>query len=44
MSHLTADIICRTVFSTGLETAAAHEVFDAFTVFEHSVAQSRSAA
>lgn len=39
MSHLTADIICRTVFSTGLETAAAHDVFDAFTVFEHSVAQ-----
>ena len=39
MSHLTADIICRTVFSTGLETAAAHEVFDAFTVFEQSVAQ-----
>ena len=39
MSHLTADIICRTVFSTGLETAAAHEVFDAFTVFEHCVAQ-----
>ena len=39
MSHLTADIICRTVFSTGLETGAAHAVFDAFTVFEHSVAQ-----
>ncbi len=39
MSHLTADIICRTVFSTGLETEAAHEVFDAFTRFEHSVAQ-----
>ncbi len=39
MSHLTADIICRTVFSTGLETRAAHDVFDAFTVFEHSVAQ-----
>jgi cytochrome P450 len=39
MSHLTADIICRTVFSTGLETRAAHEVFDAFTLFEHSVAQ-----
>ena len=39
MSHLTADIICRTVFSTGLETQAAHEVFDAFTIFEHSVAQ-----
>ncbi|MEI6641530.1 MAG: cytochrome P450 [Novosphingobium sp.] len=39
MSHLTADIICRTVFSTGLETGAAHDVFEAFTVFEHSVAQ-----
>ncbi len=39
MSHLTADIICRTVFSTGLETRAAHDVFDAFTIFEHSVAQ-----
>ena len=39
MSHLTADIICRSVFSTGLETRVAHEVFDAFTVFERSVAQ-----
>ncbi len=39
MSHLTADIICRTVFSTGLQTHAAHEVFAAFTVFERSVAQ-----
>ena len=39
MSHLTADIICRTVFSTGLDTHAAHEVFSAFTVFERSVAQ-----
>jgi cytochrome P450 len=39
MSHLTADIICRTVFSTGLELTAAHEVFDAFTLFERSVAQ-----
>lgn len=39
MSHLTADIICRTVFSTGLQTQAAHDVFDAFTVFERSVAQ-----
>jgi len=39
MGHLTADIICRTVFSTGLETAAAHDVFDAFTVFEQRVAQ-----
>ncbi len=39
MSHLTADIICRTVFSTTLETGAAHDVFDAFSVFERSVAQ-----
>ncbi|TDH60191.1 cytochrome P450 [Dankookia rubra] len=39
MSHLTADIICRTVFSSGLEHGAAHDVFDAFTVFERSVAQ-----
>lgn len=39
MSHLTADIICRTVFSTTLETHAAHAVFDAFTLFERSVAQ-----
>jgi len=39
MSHLTADIICRTVFSSGLETQAAHDVFDAFTLFERSVAQ-----
>lgn len=39
MSHLTADIICRTVFSTGLETRAAHDVFDAFSEFERSVAQ-----
>jgi len=39
MSHLTADIICRTVFSTRLDEGAAHEVFDAFTLFERSVAQ-----
>jgi cytochrome P450 len=39
MSHLTADIICRTVFSTTLETRTAHDVFDAFTHFERSVAQ-----
>jgi cytochrome P450 len=39
MSHLTADIICRTVFSTSLEGTVAHEVFDAFTGFERSVAQ-----
>jgi cytochrome P450 len=39
MSHLTADIICRTVFSTTLESRVAHDVFDAFTLFERSVAQ-----
>ena len=39
MSHLTADIICRTVFSTGLESETAREVFEAFVIFERSVAQ-----
>ena len=39
MSHATADVICRTVFSTGLDTGMAHEVFDAFVAFERSVAQ-----
>jgi cytochrome P450 len=39
MSHLTADIICRTVFSTSFATQASREVFDAFALFERSVAQ-----
>ena len=39
MSHLTADIICRTVFSTSLETRVARDVFDAFAVFERDCAQ-----
>ncbi len=39
MSHLTADIICRTVFSTSLDSQVAMEVFEDFTVFERSVAQ-----
>jgi cytochrome P450 len=39
MSHLTADIICRSVFSTSLRSSVAHAVFDAFTFFERSVAQ-----
>jgi cytochrome P450 len=39
MSHLTADIICRSVFSTSLQSRIAHDVFDAFTFFERSVAQ-----
>jgi cytochrome P450 len=38
MSHLTADIICRTVFSTSLQTQIAVDVFEAFEVFERSVA------
>lgn len=38
MSHLTADIICRTVFSTSLQSQTARDVFDAFTVFERRVA------
>ncbi len=39
MSHLTADVICRTTFSTPLTSQVALEVFDDFTVFERSVAQ-----
>jgi cytochrome P450 len=39
MSHLTADIICRSVFSTSLASKTSREVFDAFTLFERSVAQ-----
>lgn len=38
MSHLTADVICRTVFSTSLQSQTARDVFDAFTVFERRVA------
>jgi cytochrome P450 len=39
MSHMTADIICRTVFSSNIDAKVTHDVFDAFTVFERSVAQ-----
>ena len=39
MSHLTADIICRTVFSTSLQSQTAVDVFEAFTVFERTCAQ-----
>ena len=39
MSHLTADIICRSVFTTSLKSQIAKEVFESFTVFERSVAQ-----
>lgn len=39
MSELTADIICRTVFSTSLASRIAQDVFDDFEVFERGVAQ-----
>lgn len=39
MSHLTADVICRATFSTSLESHTARDVFEAFAVFERSVAQ-----
>ncbi|MEM9335473.1 MAG: cytochrome P450 [Pseudomonadota bacterium] len=38
MSELTADVICRTVFSVPLGEGTAREVFDAFGEFERSVA------
>ncbi len=39
MSHLTADIICRSVFTTSLESDMARTIFDDFKTFERSVAQ-----
>jgi len=38
MSHLTADVICRSVFSTDLSGQAAQDVYEAFKVFERSAA------
>lgn len=38
MSHLTADIICRAIFSQTLSTSVARDVFDDFLLFERSVA------
>lgn len=38
MSHLTADIICRTIFSMPLESRRTREIFDAFARFQDSVA------
>ena len=38
MSELTADVICRTIFSTSLASGAAQEVFSAFAIFERSAA------
>ncbi len=38
MSQLTADVICRTVFSTPLASDTARDVFESFSYFERSVA------
>lgn len=38
MSHLTADIICRAIFSKTLDTDIARDVFTDFLLFERSVA------
>jgi cytochrome P450 len=38
MGQLTADIICRTVFSASLDNEAAQEVYQSFALFERSVA------
>ncbi len=38
MSHLTADVISRTVFSQSLRSRAAREIFEAFARFQDSVA------
>ncbi len=37
MSHLTADIICRTVFSSSIASGTALDVFESFAVFERNV-------
>ena len=39
MSQLTADVICRTIFSTELATDASREVFECFDVFERGIGQ-----
>jgi cytochrome P450 len=38
LSRLTADIVCRAIFSTSLATATARSVFDDFLIFERSCA------
>lgn len=38
MSELTADVICRTIFSTSLASQTVQDVFSSFTEFERSVA------
>ncbi|MEM8916523.1 MAG: cytochrome P450, partial [Pseudomonadota bacterium] len=39
MSQLTADIICRTVFSVSLDSGIAQDVFEDFALFERNVGQ-----
>ncbi len=39
MSELTADIICRTVFSISLDSQISRDVFEDFSIFERGVAQ-----
>ncbi len=41
MGQLTADIICRTIFSRSLDDGIARDVFVDFATFEHSVANVR---
>ncbi|MEL6947567.1 MAG: cytochrome P450, partial [Pseudomonadota bacterium] len=43
MSHLTADVICRTVFSTSLASDTAKEVYESFSLFERSVVHDEAA-
>ncbi len=38
MTELTADVICRTIFSSTLRSQTARDVFDSFAEFERSVA------
>lgn len=38
MSHLTADVICRTIFTSPLGSAASRDVFEAFDLFERRIA------
>jgi cytochrome P450 len=38
MSHLTADVITRTIFSTPLESSTSRDVFEDFSAFERRVA------
>jgi len=38
MSELTADVICRTIFSSTLASQTAYDVFESFAEFERSVA------